>query len=75
MTGVAEGVASAAPARRDLATGTGRLETRATGANFRIEYQNGDNLNVDYDHSYELLEAPFRIAPGVIIPVGGPSVI
>ena len=56
-----------------ITTGTGRLETRAAGANFRIEYQNGDNLNVDYDHSYELLESPFRIATGVVIPVGGYS--
>ena len=56
-----------------ITTGTGRLETRAAGANFRIEYQNGDNLNVDYDHSYELLESPFRIATGVVISVGGYS--
>ena len=56
-----------------ITTGTGRLETRAAGVNFRTEYQNGDNLNLDYDHSYELLESPFRIATGVVIPVGGYS--
>jgi hypothetical protein len=53
-----------------ITTGTGRLETRAAGANFRIEYQNGDNLNIDYDRSYELLEAPFRITQSVSIPPG-----
>src|SRR5688572_12633071 len=52
-------------------TGTGRLETRGASGNFRIEFQNGDNFNVDYDRNYELLEAPFRIVPGVTIPVGG----
>jgi hypothetical protein len=53
-----------------ITTGAGRLETRAAGANFRIEYQNGDNLNLDYDRSYELLESPFRIAQTVSIPPG-----
>jgi hypothetical protein len=53
-----------------ITTGMGRLETRSAGANFRIEYQNGDNLNIDYDRSYELLEAPFRIAQDVSIPTG-----
>jgi hypothetical protein len=56
-----------------ITTGSGRLETRNATGNFRIEMQNGDNLNVDYDHNYELLEAPFRIATGVTIPVGGYS--
>jgi hypothetical protein len=54
-----------------ITTGTGRLETRNATANFRIEFQNGDNFNLDYDRNYELLEAPFRIVPGVTIPVGG----
>ena len=54
-----------------FATGTGRLETRDASGNFRVEFQNGDNFNVDYDRNYELLEAPFRIVPGVTIPVGG----
>jgi hypothetical protein len=54
-------------------TGSGRLETRDASGNFRIEFQNGDNFNADYDRFYELLEAPFRIARGVVIPVGGYS--
>ena len=52
-------------------TGSGRLETRLAGAAFRAEFQNGDNFIVDHGRSYELLAAPFRIAPGVTIPVGG----
>src|SRR6185436_1957770 len=56
-----------------FATGTGRLESRNLSGNYRIELQNGDNFNVDVDRNYELLEAPFRIASGVTIPVGGYS--
>jgi hypothetical protein len=54
-----------------ITTGTGRLETRGVSANFRTEFSGGDNFNIDYDRNYELLEAPFRIVPGVTIPVGG----
>ena len=54
-----------------ISTGSGRLETRNASGNFRVEFQNGDNLNLDYDRNYELLEVPFRIVPGVTIPIGG----
>ena len=56
-----------------ITTGTGRLESRQDTAGFRTEFQNGDNLNLNYERNYELLEVPFRIAPGVTIPVGGYS--
>ena len=56
-----------------ITTGAGSLETRALSAGFRTEFQSGDNFYLDYDRNYELLEAPFRIAPGVTIPIGGYS--
>ena len=49
----------------------GRLETRETQGQFGIEFENSDQFNATYTRSYEFLEQPFRIASGVIIPVGG----
>ena len=49
----------------------GRLETREAQGRFGIEFENSDQFNTTYTRSYEFLEQPFRIAPGVIIPVGG----
>ena len=51
----------------------GRLETREQQGRFGIEFENSDQFNATYTRSYEFLEQPFRIAPGVIIPVGGYS--
>jgi hypothetical protein len=51
--------------------GTGRLESRAAQAAFRIEFQNSDRINVEHVRMYELLEAPFPISSNVTIPVGG----
>lgn len=49
----------------------GRLESRNLGAAQRVEFQNSDRINVEYARLYERLPAPFRIASGVTIPVGG----
>ena len=49
----------------------GVLETRERQGQFGIEFENSDMFNLRYTDSYELLEQPFRIAPGVTIPVGG----
>ena len=49
----------------------GMLETRENQGRFGIEFENSDQFNVTYTRSYEFLEQPFRIAPGVTIPVGG----
>ena len=49
----------------------GMLETREAQGQFGIEFENSDQFNATYTRSYEFLERPFRIAPGVIIPVGG----
>ena len=49
----------------------GVLETRENQGRFGIEFENSDQFNLTYTRSYEFLERPFRIAPGVTIPVGG----
>ena len=50
---------------------TGVLETRDAQGQFGIEFENGDQFNTAYTRSYEFLERPFPIAPGVTIPIGG----
>ena len=50
---------------------TGVLETRRAQGQFGIEFENGDQFNAGYGRSYEFLDQPFPIAPGVTIPVGG----
>jgi hypothetical protein len=49
----------------------GQLETRNQTARFAIERQNSDLFSVEATSNYELLVAPFAIAPGVRIPSGG----
>ena len=49
----------------------GMLETRENQGRFGIEFESSDQFNATYTRSYEFLEQPFRIAPGVTIPVGG----
>ena len=50
---------------------TGLLETREAQGQFGMELENADSFNVTHTRSYEFLKQPFRIAPGVTIPVGG----
>jgi uncharacterized membrane protein YgcG len=50
---------------------TGRLETRERQVSFETEFENSDRLRIGVNNSYELLERPFRIAPGVNLPPGG----
>ena len=49
---------------------SGLLETRENRGQFGIEFESSDLFNVTVTRSYELLKQPFRIAPGVTIPVG-----
>jgi hypothetical protein len=49
----------------------GRLETRERTGGFEIEFQNADRFSVGYTNSLEYLPAPFEIATGVTLPVGG----
>ena len=53
-----------------LTTGTGRLESRTAAVSFRTEFQNGDNFNAEHGRNYELIELPFRVAGGPVVPVG-----
>ena len=50
---------------------TGRLESRQAQMTFRMELQNGDQWNTDYEKNYELIPEPFEVYPGFVIPVGG----
>ena len=49
----------------------GRLETRESDLRFGIELENSDRFFVSYHSHYEFLPEPFKIAPDVILPVGG----
>ena len=49
----------------------GLLETRENQGQVGIEFENADMFNLTHTDSYEFLKQPFRIAPGVTIPVGG----
>jgi hypothetical protein len=54
-----------------IENGAGRLETRDRDADFAIDFHNSDRFEVAYGDTYEYLAQPFRIAPGVVLPVGG----
>ena len=54
-----------------LENGAGRLETRDVTGEFAIEFQSSDRLGVSYSDTYEFLPRPFRITPGVTLPVAG----
>jgi hypothetical protein len=48
-----------------------RVENRQASGNFQIEFHNSDELTLDVTHDFEYLPRDFRIAPGVILPMGG----
>jgi hypothetical protein len=50
---------------------TGVLETRERIGAFGIDLENSDTFSLTYTNSYEFLSTPFKIARGVILPVGG----
>ena len=49
----------------------GVVETRLAQGMFGIEFENSDDLFVEYTRSYEYLDEPFDISGDVTIPVGG----
>ncbi len=49
----------------------GLVETRERTLDFAIEFHNSDLFEANVTNSYELLQAPFRIARDVALPVGG----
>ena len=53
-----------------IENGDGRLESREGSAAFSIDFQNSDSFTATYTESFEFLPAPFRIARGVVLPVG-----
>jgi hypothetical protein len=50
---------------------SGQLETRELDGEFAIEFQSTDRFSAGVNDTYEFLPLPFRIAPGVTLPVGG----
>jgi hypothetical protein len=54
-----------------IENGAGLVETRETEGQFGIEFNNSDRFNASYTSLYELLPRPFRIAPGIVLPIGG----
>jgi hypothetical protein len=53
--------------------GAGRVDMRTQQGVFGITFQNSDSLSSQFTHTYEYIPAPFAIASGVIVPVGGYS--
>ncbi len=49
----------------------GLVETRERTVDFAVEFHNSDLFEANLTNSYELLQAPFRIARDVALPVGG----
>jgi hypothetical protein len=48
----------------------GRPESREGMGAYRMELANGDQWAAEYSGSYESLEAPFQVTPGVVVPRG-----
>ena len=46
------------------------LKTRDTGLEFAVALQSGDRFTFDIENEFERLTHPFRIGPGVTLPVG-----
>ncbi|MGE0392097.1 MAG: DUF5916 domain-containing protein [Vicinamibacterales bacterium] len=53
-----------------IANHTGRVESTATMAAFAMELHNSDRISASVTNSGEFLPLPFRIGPGVTLPVG-----
>ena len=51
----------------------GRLESRERLGELALEFQNADRVSLSYVNAFEFLPAPFRIGPGVTLPVGAYS--
>ena len=54
-----------------IENGAGLLETRSIDGEFATQFQNSDQFTLHYTRAYEFLAQPFRIAPGVTLPVAG----
>ena len=54
-----------------ITNGDGMVEGRSSRARFGTQFENSDNLEIDYEKGYEAFRDAFRIARGVIVPAGG----
>ena len=54
-----------------ITNAAGFLETRNTAGLFGIEFENSDRFQLSFTNTYDFLKQPFRIASGIVIPVGG----
>ena len=45
-------------------------ETSDDNASFNLEFHSSDAINAEFNHGYDVLLRPFRIAPNVTVPVG-----
>ena len=53
-------------------TGGGNdVESTRRRGTFRMDFDSSDQLRLDYYHNYELVPAPFQVAGGLAVPVGG----
>ena len=50
---------------------SGNVESEEYQGSFSAERNNGDFLNAEVNQSYEALVAPFEVARGVTVPIGG----
>jgi Domain of unknown function (DUF5916)/Carbohydrate family 9 binding domain-like len=55
----------------DVVDTSGAQQSRTTTATYRVELQNSDLFSVTYSKNFEYLPAPFAVATGVRIPIGG----
>ena len=53
-----------------LENGAGQLETRNLRGSFNTEMETSDEIGFEATSYYEMLIAPFQVAPGVFIPPG-----
>ena len=51
--------------------GADALQSQLVQGEFRADFEKGDAVVLNYNMNYEFLNAPFRIARGVTVPVGG----
>jgi hypothetical protein len=54
-----------------ITNAAGLLETRETEGLFGVEFENSDRFQFSFINTYDSLKQPFRIASGIVIPVGG----
>jgi hypothetical protein len=54
-----------------IENGSGRVDARDAEGEFSVEFASGDRFSTSRTANYELISRPFRIAPGIVLPVAG----